>query len=130
MSIENGATTIQAEENAAKEHTTLNVNEAVTFSNVHLHTTYAGDPYYIGDAYDKTPLNISQEWEIDTCGLAFPHILSLCSNWLLCYLRGCSLNSSLVLMLALLKFLVLIQILVQNFLTWLTSSPSPQHGHS
>jgi hypothetical protein len=35
-------------------------------SNVLLHPTEAGDPYYIGDIYDEQPLDIAQGWAIDT----------------------------------------------------------------
>jgi hypothetical protein len=35
-------------------------------SNVLLHPTEAGDPYYIGDIYHENPLKIRSEWEIPT----------------------------------------------------------------
>lgn len=35
-------------------------------STVLLHSTEAGDPYYIGDIYDEVPPDKAQEWAIDT----------------------------------------------------------------
>jgi hypothetical protein len=35
-------------------------------TNVLLHPTEAGDPYYIGDIYHENPLKIRMEWEIPT----------------------------------------------------------------
>lgn len=66
MSVKSSATIIHAGEDVVKEHTTLNVDEAVVFSKILPHTPEAGDSYYIGDAYEKIPPSISQEWEIDT----------------------------------------------------------------
>jgi hypothetical protein len=41
-------------------------------TNVLLHPTEAGDPYYIGDIYHENPLKIRSEWEIPTYSLTLP----------------------------------------------------------
>jgi hypothetical protein len=67
MSTKNNATTVQAREDGVKGHTTVTIAEAVAYSKILPHTAEAGDPYYIGDAYDKIPLQVSHEWETDMC---------------------------------------------------------------
>ena len=67
MSTKNGSTVMQPREDTPKDYTALNIAEGVAYSKVFPHTAAAGDPYYIGDAYDDVPLQISQEWETDLC---------------------------------------------------------------
>jgi hypothetical protein len=58
-------------EHSFKRHVTGNKDDGIVDVNesdqevVMLHPTEAGDnPYYIGDAYDEQPSDISREWEI------------------------------------------------------------------
>jgi hypothetical protein len=48
-----------------RKHTTVDVSEEVVYSKILPHTPEAGDPYYIGDAYNDNLHPICQEWETD-----------------------------------------------------------------
>lgn len=88
MSTTNGATILRSRTDTAKDRPTVNVAGGVVYSKIAPHTAAAGDPYYIGDAYDKIPLQISQEWETDL--YAMSHMYKpLYYSWqlLICALR-------------------------------------------
>ncbi|RGP63759.1 magnesium transport [Fusarium sporotrichioides] len=60
----------------------IEVSEPIVYSKILPHTTEAGDPYYIGDMYAESPLDISREWEISTGNAPYlAHIKSLSVAW-------------------------------------------------
>lgn len=43
----------------------LEVLPSINYSKILPYSPESGDPYYIGDIYEDTPLSITQEWETD-----------------------------------------------------------------
>lgn len=74
-------TVIQVEEDVMKRHVILDATEVATYSSSRLLTAAPGsvDPYYIGDAYDRIPLRIAQEWEIDMYVLSIYTLHYICA---------------------------------------------------
>lgn len=60
---------------ATPAHEALDMVDKISYSKILPHTPEAGDPYYIGDAYQESS-EILSEWEADTC------VQSSCGNFL------------------------------------------------